>query len=164
MKKCPFCAEEIQDEAIKCRHCQKWLNNDRGENTEKSRIQHYASLKEIVFNKESLHLWLFIIATILLIITTLNGDSYDWKKDDIYILLRLYIFSVSAYFAFLKFKRQKQNMAFLFIVVGIMFNPFIPLDFNEDETISFIAFISAAFFGYFSYEEYKKLKENFKKY
>ncbi len=30
IKKCRFCAEDIQEEAVKCKHCGEFLNKDNG--------------------------------------------------------------------------------------------------------------------------------------
>jgi len=48
MKKCPFCAEEIQDEAIKCKHCSEFLNGVDRSSVLGNGIQWYYRTSSIV--------------------------------------------------------------------------------------------------------------------
>ena len=41
MKKCPFCAEDIQDDAIKCKHCGEFLDASSPPRFAEEKIQWY---------------------------------------------------------------------------------------------------------------------------
>ena len=41
MKKCPFCAEEIQNEAIKCKHCGEFLDETSRPSVAGKKMQWY---------------------------------------------------------------------------------------------------------------------------
>ncbi len=49
MKKCPFCAEEIQDAAIKCKHCGEFLDASRHAEPQKDAVKWYFSKSFIIF-------------------------------------------------------------------------------------------------------------------
>jgi hypothetical protein len=48
MKKCPFCAEDIQDAAIKCKHCGEFLNGSAPSRAAEEKMPWYFRTSSII--------------------------------------------------------------------------------------------------------------------
>lgn len=161
---CEKCGKNISNDSKFCEFCSAEVRNINQISNPK--------IREGLLNKKAFHFWLLYIATALLVIamfsfpqqSTANeqssGFSFQYPiSSDFSKFILICIFCISLYFAFLKYKDKRLDIVFLFVLVGIIFNPFFSFNFGNDFQ-NVIEFFTAVFFGYFSYKEYQKLKND----
>lgn len=126
MKNCPFCGEEIQDSAVRCKRCKEWLNaapsqtigvDSAGKTQQQVRHKPYNCL--------SVENAVFIIAFAVVLISNIAASrspfplAYGFSAAVSFLIIPI-VFAVF-YNIFSYIKDSSQSLRIVFIVINLIF-------------------------------------------
>jgi hypothetical protein len=107
MKKCPFCAEEIQDEAIKCKHCGEFLDGFKRPDAGEQELPWY-------FKKTYIIIALCCVGPLALpLIWWRPQTRWPWKVGFTVIIIALSWFAYEAVMAYIRTMDEYYKMLVL---------------------------------------------------